>query len=73
MEQNEVWIVVGLFSVSLPLIALPRRFNVPYPIVLVIGGLILGFIPGLPVVSPDPNLVLAIFLPPLLYWAASSW
>lgn len=68
MEQNEVWIVVGLFSVSLPLIALARRVNVPYPIVLVIGGLILGFIPGLPTVSLDPNLVLVIFLPPLLYW-----
>ena len=48
--------------------ALARRLNVPYPIVLVIAGLILGFIPGLPAIALDPNLVLVIFLPPLLYW-----
>lgn len=38
--------------------------------VLVIAGLILGFIPGLPTIRLDPNLVLLIFLPPLLYWEA---
>lgn len=70
MEQNEVWILVGLFGVSIPLIALARRANIPYPVVLVIGGLILGFIPGLPDIQLDPNLVLVIFLPPLLYWEA---
>ena len=70
MEQNEVWLLVGLFSVAIPLVALARRFNVPYPIVLVLGGLILGFIPGLPAITLDPNLVLVIFLPPLLYWEA---
>lgn len=70
MEQNEVWILVGLFGVSIPLIALARRANVPYPVVLVLGGLILGFIPGLPYIELDPNLVLVIFLPPLLYWEA---
>jgi CPA1 family monovalent cation:H+ antiporter len=38
--------------------------------VLVLGGLVLGFIPGLPQMELDPNLVLIIFLPPLLYWEA---
>jgi CPA1 family monovalent cation:H+ antiporter len=38
--------------------------------VLVLGGLVLGFIPGLPQLELDPNLVLVIFLPPLLYWEA---
>lgn len=70
VEQNAVWLVVGLLGLSIPLIALARRANVSYPIVLVLGGLALGFIPGLPRVALDPNLVLVIFLPPLLYWEA---
>lgn len=70
MEQNEVWVLVGLFSIAIPLVALAKRFNISYPIVLVVGGLLLGFIPGLPAPTLDPNLVLVIFLPPLLYWEA---
>ena len=42
----------------------------PYPIVLVLGGLALGGIPGLPDVALDPDLVLVLFLPPLLYSSA---
>lgn len=44
--------------------------SIPYPIVLVIGGLLLGFVPGMPHVELSPELVLVIFLPPLLYGAA---
>jgi monovalent cation/hydrogen antiporter len=44
--------------------------RVPYPIFLVLGGLALGFMPGVPEVELDPDLVLALFLPPLLYGAA---
>jgi Na+/H+ antiporter len=47
-----------------------RVIGVPYPIVLVVGGLLLGFAPGLPRVELAPDLVLVIFLPPLLYAAA---
>lgn len=46
-----------------------RRIAVPYPILLVIGGLALGLVPGLPHPDLDPELVLVIFLPPLLYIA----
>ena len=70
MAQVEVWLLVGLFSVTIPLVALAQRANIAYPIVLVAGGLILGFVPGLPKIEFDPNLVLLIFLPPLLYWGA---
>ena len=70
MPQNEVWLLVGLLTATIPLVALARRVNVSYPVVLVLGGLALGFIPGLPRVALDPNLVLLIFLPPLLYWEA---
>ena len=47
-----------------------RLINVPYPILLVVGGLAIGLIPGLPEVELDPDLVLVLFLPPLLYSAA---
>src|SRR6218665_1810013 len=49
--------------------------NIPYPIFLVLAGLIIGFIPGLPKVKLDPDVILLIFLPPILYRAAwnTSW
>jgi CPA1 family monovalent cation:H+ antiporter len=47
-----------------------QAIGVPYPIVLVLGGLALGFVPGIPEIELDPDLVLVIFLPPLLYSAA---
>jgi CPA1 family monovalent cation:H+ antiporter len=70
MLETQIEAVIGLLVVTIPLVALARRGDVPYPIVLVLGGLALGFIPGLPSVHLDPNLVLLIFLPPLLYWEA---
>lgn len=70
MNVAEIGIVVALLVVAIPLIALAKRFDVSYPIVLVVGGLVLGFIPGLPHVEMNPDLVLLVFLPPLLYWEA---
>lgn len=54
---------------------LARRLKVPYPILLVIAGLFLSFLPGIPRIGLDPNLVFLVFLPPLLYSAAwtLSW
>src|SRR5262245_45915998 len=52
------------------LMALARRVLIPYPIFLVIGGLILGFVPWVPAVRLDPEIVFLIFLPPIL-WAAA--
>jgi Na+/H+ antiporter len=52
------------------LLVLAYRTSVPYPILLVIGGAGIGFIPGLPAVELPPEAVLVIFLPPLLYSAA---
>jgi CPA1 family monovalent cation:H+ antiporter len=48
--------------------------RVPYPILLVIAGLILSFLPGMPRVDLNPDVVFLVFLPPLLYapaWALS--
>src|SRR4051812_21370827 len=66
MSQAEVLIAALVFAIVV-LSALARRLSVPYPIVLVVGGALLGFIPGLPAVRLDPDVVLALFLPPLLY------
>jgi Na+/H+ antiporter len=63
-------IVVGLLAVSIPLVALARRIKVGYPVLLVLGGLVLCFVPGLPQVEIHPELVFTVFLPPLLYWQA---
>src|SRR5215468_6482728 len=55
--------------------ALARKLATPYPIVLVVGGLLLGFIPGIPQFSLNPDLIFFVILPPLLYSAAwlTSW
>jgi monovalent cation/hydrogen antiporter len=71
MHGVELVLISLLVAVSV-LAAASRTIGVPYPIVLVLGGLVLGVtqIPGLPNVELAPDLVLVIFLPPLLYSAA---
>lgn len=66
---------IGLILVILLLVMLAQRLKISYPIVLVLGGLGISFIPGLPAISIDPELIFLIFLPPLLYEAAwyTSW
>ena len=54
---------------------LARRLKVPYPILLVVAGLLVSFVPGMPRIGFNPDLVFVVFLPPLLYSAAwtLSW
>lgn len=47
------------------------KLKIAYPILLVVGGLLISFIPGLPILKIDPDLIFFIFLPPLLFEA--SW
>jgi Na+/H+ antiporter len=63
-------LLAALFVSAAGLNAVSNWLNVPYPIPLVIGGLLLGLIPGLPEVRLEPDLVLLVFLPPLLYASA---
>ena len=63
-------ILAGLLFAVATLVTLARVLNVPYPIFLVLGGLAIGAVPGMPDVRFEPELVLLIFLPPLLYAAA---
>jgi CPA1 family monovalent cation:H+ antiporter len=69
MSQAEI-VITALLVAVVGLSALARVLSVPYPIVLVIGGAVLGFVPGLPAVSLNPEIVLVVFLPPLLYGSA---
>jgi monovalent cation/hydrogen antiporter len=69
MGQAEI-LITGLLVAVAGLSALARVLRVPYPIVLVVGGALLGFVPGLPEVRLDPEVVLVVFLPPLLYGSA---
>jgi monovalent cation/hydrogen antiporter len=63
-------IVFGLLLAIAGLAVVARVVGVPYPITLVLGGAVIGFLPGVPTVELDPDIVLLIFLPPLLYGAA---
>jgi monovalent cation/hydrogen antiporter len=63
-------VVFGLLVAIAGLAVLARVVNVPYPVTLVAGGAVIGFLPGVPSVELDPDVVLLIFLPPLLYGAA---
>ena len=70
MAEHFSLVVFGLLVAVAGLVLLSDVFAVPYPIFLVLGGLSLGFVPGMPELELEPDLVLLIFLPPLLYSAA---
>ncbi|HEY5317146.1 MAG TPA: cation:proton antiporter, partial [Solirubrobacteraceae bacterium] len=63
-------VIAGLLIAVAGLSSLARRISLPYPIVLVVGGALFGFVPGVPTVTLNPNVVLVVFLPPLVYGAA---
>jgi len=67
--------VILLLGVVLVLTTIAQKIVIPYPILLVIGGLFLGLMPGLPTVTLSPDLVFLVFLPPILWAAAyfTSW
>lgn len=62
-------------AILISLTAIANKRKLPYPILLVAAGLIIGFVPQLPNLALDPDVVFVIILPPLLYDAASktSW
>jgi Na+/H+ antiporter len=67
--QLDLVLLAVLSAVSVLLIV-AYHWQVPYPILLVIGGAALGFVPGIPDVQLNPDVVLILVLPPLLYAAA---
>jgi NhaP-type Na+/H+ or K+/H+ antiporter len=69
VSELQIFIAALLVSVAL-LNTIANRLRIPFPIVLVFGGLLLALVPGIPNVELNPDLVLVVFLPPLLYSAA---
>src|SRR5215813_3933165 len=63
-------IAVVLLVAVLVLTTLARNLLLPYPILLVVGGLALSALPKMPVIRLDPDMVFLIFLPPILWSAA---
>ena len=62
--------ILGILVAIAILYEIARRLRVPYPSLLVVGGLALGFVPGVLHIELAPELVLLVFLPPLLFGAA---
>ena len=60
-------VILVLLAVMAALALLAGRLRIPYPILFVLGGLLLALIPAIPAVSIPPALIFLIFLPPLLY------
>src|SRR5829696_4695262 len=70
MPVPEVELFVFLLFAVIALAGLGLRSGVPYPVALVLGGVVIGLIPGLPSPQVDPDIIFFVFLPPLLYAAA---
>jgi Na+/H+ antiporter len=72
-ETELVFLLLLVFIVAFGLFS--RKIGIPYPIVMVLGGLVLSLIPGIPRINLDPDLIFLVVLPPLLYAAAwtTSW
>jgi monovalent cation/hydrogen antiporter len=69
VHETEI-LILGLCVAIPALSVIARLLGIPYPIVFVLGAIPLGYVPGVPHVELHPDLVLVIFLPPLLYVAA---
>lgn len=63
-------LMLGLLIAVAALVTIARRIGVAYPVFLVVGGLALGFVPGVPRIEIDPDAIFLIVLPPLLYLGA---
>ena len=75
MLHESLLLILGLLFAVFLLVMLGQKLGISYPIFLVLGGLALSFVPGLPRVAIAPDLIFLIFLPPLLYEAAwgTAW
>jgi CPA1 family monovalent cation:H+ antiporter len=73
MEDFKV--VILIMAVLIGITAIANKRKLPFPVLLVFAGLLIGFIPQMPSLALDPDVVFLIMLPPLLYDAASktSW
>src|SRR5437016_2166141 len=68
--MHGIELVIALLLASTVLAAVARAIKVHYAIVLVLGGLVVGLVSGTSAPRVDPNVVLFVFLPPLIYAAS---
>jgi monovalent cation/hydrogen antiporter len=68
MDLHAASALIVVAAAIVVLVTIANRINIAYPIVLVLGGIAIGFIPNVPTIELPPALVLVVFLPPLLYW-----
>jgi CPA1 family monovalent cation:H+ antiporter len=64
--MNDIEVLIGLVAVAAVLVRFADLIQIPYPIVLVLGGLAVGFVPGGPELDLEPEVIFLVFLPPLL-------
>jgi monovalent cation/hydrogen antiporter len=69
-SAHNALVLLALLVAAATLLALAPTLHIPYPILLVLGGLALGFVPGIPQLELKPQIVLVAILPPLLYSSA---
>ena len=70
LSAHDSVILLGVLVIAAFLLASAQITRVPYPILLVVGGLGIALVPGMPTIELDPELVFVAFLPPLLYGTA---
>jgi monovalent cation/hydrogen antiporter len=70
--MGDVELLIGLLACVVAVVLLARTLRLPYPILLVLAGVGVSLVPGLPQLRLEPDVVLFVFLPPLLYAAAFS-
>lgn len=73
--MHEIATVIILLAVVTALAEVTDKVRIPYPILLVLAGIGIGFIPGLSKIHVNPEIIFLVFLPPILYSAAwnTSW
>src|SRR4051812_28797468 len=70
MESHPELVALAVLATILAVLIASTRAGVPYPVLLVLGGLALGAIPGMPRLRLEPQVVFLGVLPPLLFWPA---
>jgi CPA1 family monovalent cation:H+ antiporter len=75
MELHGVELIIVLLGIVVALASMADRIHVPYPMLLLVAGIVIPFIPGLPQIELEPHLVFLLFLPPVLFGEGyfTSW